>query len=330
MLTSIGDLAQGQLMRRQVTSVKTDLDRLTQEVATGRTGDVAERLQGDVSSLAALMADRARLAGFATVTTELGLVADTQQRALGRIDEVAGGTSAALLAATHGAAAGIATAGAQARAALEVTLSTLNQRHGDRSLFAGIATDGPAMPEPNALMAAVGQAVAGARTADEILTAVAGWFDDPAGFDAQYLGGPAAAAVALAPGEVAALDITAQAPALKATLQGLVLGALLVADAGPKDPAERAELARRAGEFLLTGASVRADLMGQLGRTQQQIDQAQARNSAEATGLDIAHSELLAVDPYEAATRLQDAQTRLETLYALTARLQRLSLAEYL
>ena len=164
MLTSIGDLAQSQLMRRNVTAVKTDLDRLAQEVAIGRNADAAARLQGDVSSLAALMADQARLAGFATVTTELGLVADTQQRALGRIDEVAGGTSAALLAATHGAAAGIATAGAQARAALEVTLSTLNQRHGDRSLFAGIASDGPALPEAGALMEQVGQAVAGAST----------------------------------------------------------------------------------------------------------------------------------------------------------------------
>ena len=35
-------------------------------------------------------------------------------------------------------------------------------------------------------------------------------------------------------------------------------------------------------------------------------------------------------DPYRTATDLQAAQTRLETLYVLTARLSRLNLTEYL
>lgn len=330
MLTSIGDLAQSQLLRRQVTSVKTDLDRLAQEVATGRTADAAARLQGDVSTLGALVTDQARLAGFATVTTEMNILADTQQRALGRIDQVAGTASAALLAATYGADQALATAGTQSRNALEVALSSLNLRHADRSLFAGIATDGPAMAEPDVVMAAASRAVAGAGDAAAVLAALDRWFANPAGFGALYLGDRPAAAVALAPGEEAALDITAEAPAITATLKGLVLGALLAGNALPAAPGPRAELARRAGEMLLTGASARADLMGHLGQTQEQIAQAQARNSAEAAGLDIARNELLAVDPYEAATRLQDVQTRLETLFALTARLQRLSLAEYL
>jgi len=61
-----------------------------------------------------------------------------------------------------------------------------------------------------------------------------------------------------------------------------------------------------------------------------QIDGATARNTAESSALELARAELIAIDPYKAATDLTSVQTQLETLYALTARLSRLSLVEYL
>ena len=57
---------------------------------------------------------------------------------------------------------------------------------------------------------------------------------------------------------------------------------------------------------------------------------ASARNGAETSALEIARTDILAIDPYRTATELQSTETRLETLYTLTARLSRLSLSEYL
>ena len=41
-------------------------------------------------------------------------------------------------------------------------------------------------------------------------------------------------------------------------------------------------------------------------------------------------TEIVAADPFDAATGLQAAEAQLEALYTLTARLSRLSLTEYL
>mgnify|MGYP006193710875 CR=1 FL=1 len=56
----------------------------------------------------------------------------------------------------------------------------------------------------------------------------------------------------------------------------------------------------------------------------------QARNSAEITALELARAKIVSVDPFEAATKVKEAQTQLEMIYAVTARLSSLSLMEYL
>ena len=89
-------------------------------------------------------------------------------------------------------------------------------------------------------------------------------------------------------------------------------------------------LAQIAGTSLLQAQSDRTVLAGRLGVVQAVIDQAQTRNSAEESALKLARSDLLSVDSYEATTRMEAAQNQLETLYAVTARLSRLSLVDFL
>ena len=68
----------------------------------------------------------------------------------------------------------------------------------------------------------------------------------------------------------------------------------------------------------------------EIGSAQAHIENASARNAAEKTALEISRNELVAVDPYETATRLEAVRNQLDTLYALTVRMSRLSLAEYM
>ena len=46
--------------------------------------------------------------------------------------------------------------------------------------------------------------------------------------------------------------------------------------------------------------------------------------------MSLERSDILAVDPYETATALTQAEASLQNLYALTVRLSRLSLTDYL
>jgi flagellar hook-associated protein 3 FlgL len=328
-MTSIGDLAQTHFLRRHTTATKSDLDRLTAEVATGKAADSGAHLRGDFTALSAIDSTLARLAAYGSVTADLSLRAEAQQRALAHVDEAATGAGAALVTSAYGATAGTAAAGGQARQALDVALSALNQRLGDRALFAGADSGGPAILGAAEMMDAVQTSLAGATDAPAVLAAVDAWFAAPNGFAAAYLGDDAAPPLTIAPGEVAGLDITAADPALRDTIKALVLGSLL-ADPGFGTPTTRATLAQRAGESLAGLATDRATLAGRLGSTQQRIEEAATRNSAEASALGMARNDLLAVDPYDTATRLQETETRLEMIYSLTARLSRLSLLDHL
>ena len=71
-------------------------------------------------------------------------------------------------------------------------------------------------------------------------------------------------------------------------------------------------------------------VQAKVGMSQQIVENAVARNSAERTALSIARGEILAADPYETASALTQTETSLQNLYALTARLSRLSLADYI
>ncbi|KGJ19555.1 hypothetical protein IX55_09810 [Paracoccus sanguinis] len=63
---------------------------------------------------------------------------------------------------------------------------------------------------------------------------------------------------------------------------------------------------------------------------QESIDQALARNVAEGSALSIARSDILAADPYQTASELTQTEANLQNLYALTARMTKLSLTDYI
>ena len=328
-MTSIGDLAQMHFLRRHTATTKASLDQLTVEVATGKATDPAAHLRGDSATVATLDAALARLKAYGTVTRDLSLKAEAQQRALAHVNDAAVKASGALVTAAHGTEQGITAAGQEARQALEISLSALNLRLGDHALFAGSDTGGTAILPVDAFMATVRATLGGVTGATAIRQAVSDWFASPDGFAAAYLGAASSPALPIADGQVAKLDVTAADPALRDTLKALTLGALL-ADPGFGATADRSALARHAGEALAGLATDRAALAGRLGATQDRLEQAAIRNQAEETALSIARNGLLTVDPYETATRLQETEARLETIYALTARLSRLSLLDHI
>jgi flagellar hook-associated protein 3 FlgL len=284
-----------------------------------------------MAALVSIDTTLARIAGHASVARDAAMALSVRQVALGQIDTLSGDAASQLLASGQGGA--VATDGAARMVAsqFQTFVAALNQRVADRSVFAGTASDVAALAPPADIVAAARAAVGAASGPADFEALLDGWLADPAGFAAAaYRGGPPAPPLPVAAGEVVAADATALDPALRQTAKGLLMGALLDGGAFAGDPATRAHLARRAGEVLAASAADRAELAGRLGQAEARIAEAQSRHQSERAALEIARGGLVAADPYDTATALQETEARLERIFTLTARLSRLSLAERL
>jgi flagellar hook-associated protein 3 FlgL len=67
-----------------------------------------------------------------------------------------------------------------------------------------------------------------------------------------------------------------------------------------------------------------------VGANLERIETIITRNEVSRSTLDLAKQEFLAVDPFEAATKLEDVQFRLQSVYAVTASSANLSLVNFL
>lgn len=330
-LVSLGDLAQSLILRRNINHTKLQVQTLSQEMTTGVTSDIARHLRGDLGPLNGLGQTLSHLEGYRSVSTELELFAGSMQAALESLDGFASALATPLQAASvAGDAASIDAMGAEAQQKFEAAIGLLNTRVGDRALFSGKATDRTPLPDGSAIIAHLQSLVATETTAEAVRDAVFSWFDDPAGYSATYAGDEALSAVDIGHGENARLSITAEADGVIETLKGLAIAALTAKGATALQKDGRAALGIMAGASLMASQSARADMRADLAVTENRIAAAQTRNSAETTALEIARAKLIEVDAYEAATELTAAQTRLETIYAVTSRLSSLNLASYL
>jgi flagellar hook-associated protein 3 FlgL len=330
-IMSVGDMAQSYTLSRSGAAMKSDLTRLSSELTSGLAEDTAAHLVGDFGPFAGIEASLARLTGYKSVTAEAGLFTESMQSALSLIGDMASDLGQALLAgATTSTPGRIASLGAEAFQKLDTTLAALNTRIGDRSLFAGTETTTTPLPTGTALMDTLVSVTAGTGTVDDVETALDDWFSSASGFGAAYRGGPALVGVAVAPGEMARIEVTAADPAIRDTLKGFAMTALLDRGLLSSQPDARARIVQRSGEVLAAAQTGRSELTARLGTTQGQIEQAAQRNTAETSALEIARSGMLSIDPYEVASRLQQTETQLETLYTLTSRLSRLSLVNFL
>ncbi len=331
-VNGLGDLAWNLLTRRQSAELKALTQRLGTEVATGLAADPARALGGDLAPLAGIETALARLSSFARVAAETGDLAARQQAALASLGDMTADLTPRLLDPVSNATpAALSAMTREAAARLEGAIATLNAPFAGRSVFAGTASDGPALASAETILTALETAITGLTTADDVAAAVTAWFADPGGFGTLgYLGGPAAAPVVLSDRDQVAMDVTAENPALRDTLRGLAMAALLARGSGPAAPAERQALALRAGEVLLAAETDRALLSGRIGTAEARIAQMAGEGAAERAALELTRTQMLSADPYDAATRLEAASGQLEALYAVTARLSRLSLLEFL
>ena len=210
----------------------------------------------------------------------------------------------------------------------------MNAQIGGRALFAGAATDSPALADADTILSALTEVTATAADAAEAADRVDDWFAPGGDFDTSGLGYVGSATrmsgFRVADGTRADIHIRADDPAIRETLKGLALAALVKDGPFNGNVEQRSDLARIAGGQLLSSQSAFIAARAEVGTAQATIENATTQNAAERTALSISRNEITSIDPYQTAVELREVEVQLETLYSMTARLSRLSLVNYL
>ncbi len=333
-MMSIGDLSRGLSLQLRQGAIKSDLSRLTEELTTGIKTDPAKDMKGDLAPLLQTQRELNLLQAFAVTNTQARLGADATQQVLGDIqaltERLGVDTLKADLSSANTARAAISSS---AREVFSTVVSRLNSAQAGRSLFAGTATDRGALISADDIVADVKTALAGATTASDIEARLDDWFLAPGGaFETTAYTGAAtdAAPHRLSDGESVSLAIRADDAVFRGLMKNTLMAQLATdADLGLSASVQTA-LLRNAGNALIDAQTGLTDMRASVGAVQERIAMAEDRNSQLQADLRLSRNALMAADPYETATRLEQVQSQLEALYTVTARNSRLSLVDYL
>jgi len=327
---SIGDLAQSFVLRHRNSDLKQQMARLTQELTTGQVADVRHAVKGNYSYLTEVERSLDVLNGYKMVTAEASIFASNIQTTLGRYQEVGEQLANNLVVSAIGATSG--GIGEEAKASVDTLVSVLNTRSAGRSIFGGTATDRSPTETSAVLLSELTTAMAGATNPADMFTAAEAWFNSPTGYDlAFYQGGSTSLSdVRISGTEQVTFDIRATDPDLKKTLLFASVAAVADDPAFGLDEKQITEVYNRAGSSLLGASDSLTSLRANVGVVEAQIDRAATRNAAEMSAMEYEKSALLHVDPYEAATKLEEVQFQLQSIYSVTVRMSKLSLANFL
>lgn len=333
-ITSLGDLAQSAMLRRHNVELRQAVTRHAQEVTTGVASDIAQHLQGDFAYLADIERSLGTVQGYRSAAIEAGLFTAGMQTALGLVQEASSSLAHTLLAQFGNGLDPVQSVVAQAsRDGFERSVSALNAQAAGRSLFSGTATGSTSLTTADTIMAQLRTAIGTETSAVGIEAIVEDWFALGTGdfHSLAYQGSTSS----LAPFRLGAsgqidLDLRADTPLLRDHLK---FNALAVLAADPQlvlSSDTRENLQRRAGEGLLGLQDGLTELRADLGFAESRIEESRIRLESEKSALELARNTLISIDPYDSATALERTQSQLESLYTVTARLSRLSLADFL
>lgn len=332
--TSIGDLAHSFHMRAHNTRLKQDFIRLSQTLASGKHADMSKELRGEFSNLASVERSIETLSAHRTTAEETKTLLETAQIALETVQKLGTDLGPSLISAGNSAHPAIlSTTSNDAEQKFDSAVAALNVRIADRSVFSGMATDRSALLSSTEILDELRGIVSGMTSVSDVVTAVNDWFTTPGGgYETfAYKGSDQTlAAIPVSETEEVQFDVTAEADALRETLQSFALGAIAMDLPLVNSNEQQAELMKHAGELMLTSQSNVSILRADIGAMEAYTAGANARNEAALSTFKIMQTELYSADPYEVATELEVAQTQLEAVYTLTARISRLSLADYL
>jgi flagellar hook-associated protein 3 FlgL len=348
MSTFISTSALSEATRSSLMKLQTKLADAQKEVTTGRLADVGLSIGFKAGQAVSLRQEHARLQ---SITETNGLVAsrlDASQAALKSLAENAQSFQSQLLAARN-SATGPQLIQDQARAALSAFADMLNTTFNGASLFAGINADVKPIinynqqpPAANAQAVASAFATAfGVSQANPAVSSIsaanmqafldgtfAGLFDPAAWSGTWSSASDQNVRSRISTSELIETSVNAN----EAAFRKLASGYTMLADLGTDKLNQNAYQAVVDTAVRVVTEAVQGitELQAGLGTAQERVKNANDRMSIQIDIMTNHIGVLEGVDPYEASNRVAGLLTQVETAYAMTARIQRLSLLNYL
>jgi flagellar hook-associated protein 3 FlgL len=346
--TLVSTLAVSSVLRQSVQRSQFDLISAQKELANGRLADVGRSLGHRVGQAVSLRQEHAHLEAVMASNAAATARLDASQLMLGNIRETAEAFLTPLISAGS-SKAGMQTLREQATQGLKALVGSLNASSTNGHLFGGINTDAPPMIDYFATPAAsnkqaVDAAFAGAFgmaqsdpgvetiSPADMQTFLEGsfraLFDDPQWSTNWSNASSQPIQSRITPQEVVETSVSANEQAMRK----LTMAYTMVADLGGERLGESAFLvvSEAATKLVAEAVGEIAGLQGGLGVVQERIATTNERMTMQIDILTNSIAGLENVDPYKAATRVTALMTQLETGYALSARIQRLSILNYL
>jgi flagellar hook-associated protein 3 FlgL len=336
-------------MRYSILRSQAELTKAQKEVSTGRVADIGLALGARTGESVSFARDLDRLQGMVDTNGLASARLSSTQNALGDVTSTAQSFLATLTNSLSGDASPTLTL-TDARATLQSLTTTLNTSYNGEHLFAGINTDVKpindytAAGSPNKAAFDAGflsffgftqsdPAAANITSAqmDNFMTTVV---------EPQFLGagwqGTWSNATDTGITSRIALNETAET-SVSANDQGirkLMMAATMVADMFDSTSqvglSARKEALSRALSLVGEGIANVANLSAKTGILENRVKNASERINLQTDLLQKNINQMEGVDPYEASTRVSTLLQQIETSYALTARIQQLSLVKFL
>ncbi|WP_265500085.1 hypothetical protein [Paracoccus beibuensis] len=333
-MNSISDQARAYALQVASHRIKTTLNTLTAEVASGEVADVGLRLQGNTRTLGDIEGRISTIQQFQRNGAEAAHQLEAMQNLFEGVRKNT--TDLGLSLGTDPFIGNNVTARTtEASAAFETVIQRLNGADSNRFLLSGDASTTAPLSPASEILDALQVATAGATTADDVFQVVSDWFDAPVGgggfLDAAYHGTVGTIQrIAVSETITIGIDTTAAAPAVRDLLKGLASAALLDRGVLAGQPDEQGQLLEQGGLQMMAADSRLLNEMSRIGMNQQSAERARTGNASALATLTVARNEIRSADPFETAAALKEVQAQLESLYTVTARLSNLKLVDYL
>lgn len=332
--SSVGDLAQSLMLRRQSAGLKTNLNRLTEELTTGKRQDLGSYLNGDFSALGSLKASIRRMDAFSQARADISIRLDAVQTSLGSLQQSVSRFGSDLLAASSLEQAG----GLEAHAAtafnrLDQAVSYLNTQSSGRYLFSGTDSAQRSVASADEIMSALRPLAAAATDAADLSTQINDWFfASGGGFEiTAYDGGDNSVSdVAISENRNLDIPIKADDTVFRKLLRDLAMASLIAEGATPLSASQERDVLAQAGESLIGVEDALTALQRDMGISQAVLEEESTRAGVERNIAAMAISEIENADQFETASALEAVQYQIETLYVLTARTSQLRLTDFL
>ena len=331
-VTTISDLAQTFKQRSIGNRLHRDLTTLNLELTTGLKQDVSKAVGGRTGPLASIERGLTQLDAKGFAVKEAAIFAEATGIALDSMSTRIVGIDLGAMSIKDGMSnMQIDALAKSARAAFTGMISDLGTQSGGRAVFGGATGDTQATRDAEEILADIVASLGGATSASDITDGVAAYFADGGPFDTgDYTGEKTdLAPFDLGDGSTTKVGIRADDPFIREALAEVVKIAVM-GEGLPIDHDTRATIMSNGVSGMLQAQNRLTALSAGVGSAVATIDDATVRIGIERDGFRTARLDLLAADPYETATKLQQTQTQIETIYTLTARLSGLNLVSYL